>query len=379
MAEPFGISVVVPTVLSGLGGIFRRGGTDRITFEEGLRGIEAARRRDPTLEPRQRRAAQRRGTAEPRGEFGPRAGGEMVDIPPDVAPPGAGELPDIPGDDIPTDEPARKTKQKQRTPAKPPSELEPGGEGPGGLVGSVIRLCRSNPTATAACALIGITAPQELGKDEEIKNTEEDDENLRKVNRKRDERLEKLGRRVRVIERDKPASGEIKISEGVRRAQERRRLEEEKKLREAVEASNQVQQNIAKRLNVIGLAVRAGVLVAGGIGLASALRSRTGVAVSLPTPSPAPAPAPAPEPAPPPIIQPSPVIPGLSLQPSLSPNLLRESTRSRTDESDCQIVERRRRRRGVCREGFFREEPGRTKFVTWRTRRCDTGSVLTER
>lgn len=42
----------------------------------------------------------------------------------------------------------------------------------------------------------------------------------------------------------------------------------------------------------------------------------------------------------------------------------------RLSESNCQIVQRRRRKKGRCREGFFRETPGRTKYITWRSRKC---------
>lgn len=36
----------------------------------------------------------------------------------------------------------------------------------------------------------------------------------------------------------------------------------------------------------------------------------------------------------------------------------------------CQEVTRRRRRKGKCREGFFRELPGKTQFITWREGDC---------
>ena len=36
----------------------------------------------------------------------------------------------------------------------------------------------------------------------------------------------------------------------------------------------------------------------------------------------------------------------------------------------CQVVKRRRRKKGRCREGFFRETPTQTKYVTWRSRKC---------
>jgi len=40
-------------------------------------------------------------------------------------------------------------------------------------------------------------------------------------------------------------------------------------------------------------------------------------------------------------------------------------------QEQCQVVKRRRRRKGKCREGFFVERPGETKFTTWRERDCD--------
>ena len=36
----------------------------------------------------------------------------------------------------------------------------------------------------------------------------------------------------------------------------------------------------------------------------------------------------------------------------------------------CQNVQRRRRKKGKCREGFFRERPGSTQFITWRENDC---------
>jgi hypothetical protein len=42
----------------------------------------------------------------------------------------------------------------------------------------------------------------------------------------------------------------------------------------------------------------------------------------------------------------------------------------RLSSRDCQIVTRRRRRKGRCREGFFRETPTGTKYITWRSKKC---------
>lgn len=41
-------------------------------------------------------------------------------------------------------------------------------------------------------------------------------------------------------------------------------------------------------------------------------------------------------------------------------------------QKECVEVKRRRRRKGKCREGFFEELPGRTRFTTWRTVDCVT-------
>lgn len=42
----------------------------------------------------------------------------------------------------------------------------------------------------------------------------------------------------------------------------------------------------------------------------------------------------------------------------------------------CEEVKRRRRRKGKCREGYFVEEAGKTKYTTWRTRDCATGEIV---
>jgi len=45
-------------------------------------------------------------------------------------------------------------------------------------------------------------------------------------------------------------------------------------------------------------------------------------------------------------------------------------------EDGCQNVLRRRRRKGKCREGFFEERPGSTRFTTWRTVDCVTRKTI---
>lgn len=49
------------------------------------------------------------------------------------------------------------------------------------------------------------------------------------------------------------------------------------------------------------------------------------------------------------------------------------------DPQRCQEVKRRRRRKGKCREGFFIEEQGKTRYVTWRTKDCATGRTISEK
>lgn len=60
---------------------------------------------------------------------------------------------------------------------------------------------------------------------------------------------------------------------------------------------------------------------------------------------------------------------GLSPSAATSPQL-RTGSPVQNAQSQCQEVKRRRRRRGKCREGFFREFPGGTQYVTWRERDC---------
>lgn len=50
----------------------------------------------------------------------------------------------------------------------------------------------------------------------------------------------------------------------------------------------------------------------------------------------------------------------------------------RAATSDCVEVQRRRRRKGKCREGFFRETRDSTRYETWRVRDCLTGKVTKE-
>jgi hypothetical protein len=54
-------------------------------------------------------------------------------------------------------------------------------------------------------------------------------------------------------------------------------------------------------------------------------------------------------------------------------NIVRQQQTTRTRQRECQEVKRRRRRKGKCREGFFREFKGKTRFITWRETDCLTG------
>lgn len=42
----------------------------------------------------------------------------------------------------------------------------------------------------------------------------------------------------------------------------------------------------------------------------------------------------------------------------------------------CEVVKRRRRRKGQCREGFFKELPQGTRYTTWRVSDCKTGKTI---
>jgi len=72
-----------------------------------------------------------------------------------------------------------------------------------------------------------------------------------------------------------------------------------------------------------------------------------------------------------PLLIPSTLVPFPGLDPQLQPQL-----RQPTPTQQCQIVKRRRRRKGRCREGFFVERPGDTKFITWRERACSALEIV---
>jgi len=67
---------------------------------------------------------------------------------------------------------------------------------------------------------------------------------------------------------------------------------------------------------------------------------------------------------------PAPPVPEIPIPPGLAPAGSRAQLRTR--QRECQEVKRRRRRKGKCREGFFEELPGRTRFTTWREVDCVT-------
>ena len=124
--------------------------------------------------------------------------------------------------------------------------------------------------------------------------------------------------------------------------------------------------------------------------------------VRIPTPAPSPAPTPSPTPGrptwpyalpwywPSPVARPVPRLPlrfpapGTSPQPTLPGGLttpqtqVRPSTQPQPQASqcppckprDCEQVKRRRRKKGQCRQGYFREYPDRTEYITWSRRKC---------
>jgi hypothetical protein len=90
--------------------------------------------------------------------------------------------------------------------------------------------------------------------------------------------------------------------------------------------------------------------------------------IGVPAPAPLPLPTPSPTPLTP--INPGGVpLPGFGFNPFAGFDALPEPV-AQPQTQECQVVNRRRRRKGKCREGFFRESPGSTRFITWRTRKC---------
>lgn len=67
------------------------------------------------------------------------------------------------------------------------------------------------------------------------------------------------------------------------------------------------------------------------------------------------------------------VSPALQLQP-LTQAQAQAQPQARARE--CESVQRRRRRKGKCREGFFKEYPGRTEYTTWAERDCATRKAI---
>lgn len=66
-----------------------------------------------------------------------------------------------------------------------------------------------------------------------------------------------------------------------------------------------------------------------------------------------------------------PPLPGIRGFPFAGPTTLAQPQPAPQPAQDrCQVVKRRRRKKGRCREGFFRETPTQTKYVTWRSRKC---------
>lgn len=70
-----------------------------------------------------------------------------------------------------------------------------------------------------------------------------------------------------------------------------------------------------------------------------------------------------------------PLVPSPVALPSVAP-FAQSQVPPSTQQKECVEVKRRRRRKNVCREGFFREFPGKTRFITWREVDCLTGKEI---
>lgn len=95
-----------------------------------------------------------------------------------------------------------------------------------------------------------------------------------------------------------------------------------------------------------------------------------------PTPKPAPRPTPKPDPWPLlfPLMQPQPR-PQPSPLTATQPQPLTSPQAQPEQESDkCQKVDRRRRRKGQCRQGYFVETANSTRYITWSRRKCQASS-----
>lgn len=92
-------------------------------------------------------------------------------------------------------------------------------------------------------------------------------------------------------------------------------------------------------------------------------RARPAPSPSTPSPSPA---------APPPSAFPFNPLGPLGLTPSQpTPLELQPDTPQKADRCPpCESVQRKTRKKGQCRQGYFREYPNRTEFITWSKRKC---------
>jgi len=72
----------------------------------------------------------------------------------------------------------------------------------------------------------------------------------------------------------------------------------------------------------------------------------------------------------------TPVVPSAPPTTTFFPGPATLTSGQRSGSDRCQNVLRRRRRKGKCREGFFEELTGSTKFTTWRTVDCTTRKTI---
>ena len=102
----------------------------------------------------------------------------------------------------------------------------------------------------------------------------------------------------------------------------------------------------------------------------------TGPTIDLAPPTPTPTP---PTPTPPTPTPTPPVVPVTPtvIQPVFQPTALAQSARTRTREKDCKEV-KRKRKRGKCEEGFYKEIRGKTQYTPWRQLDCLTGQTIKE-
>lgn len=404
--EGFGAKDIILPSIVGTVGVF--GSRDRkITLEEGLAGIDAARRRDPTLEPRQRRAAERRGDFEFReSDFLLAATGEVIPFPgPGPSeptpgqPPGGGETPGTGSGDS----------QQRRRPGDEPFGPAPRGSGPGREGGGFIdKVLRGSVLATVLAQLGIISETSEVPKTQEDRERERIDDEVEAIRAACATGDLPAGYCERVFGRsptpgpertvegeDQPQAGPVNFppagvaesfpdvgppfTKEMGAAEVVKELEIPPITKGGVQIQKRSVASTAKfpisPAQILRAAAFLGTIVPPLL-IASVTRPKTSVnfpARDFPPVAPPPsAPAPSPQPEPPRVNPSVGFAPGFATALDFAPATSAAS-------AECQVVRRRRRRKGKCREGFFIERPGETVFKTWRVRDCVTGKTLSEK